>query len=568
MSYILEALGRGLIAHLYGAFESVLGGNVEQSVDTMRRAHVARPDDVDLAIRLGAQLLRTDAPGEAKRIFSHVLARNSDHLPARVGMACAHDELNEVGPAMEHLRLAQKLDPTNPAILFCLGYGHERQDDLDQASTYYLDALTICPTLRNSHERLAAIAISRNQPEEAIRHYQRLVELDPHQIDVHLALANLQHKAGKHADAVAHFEKALALEPENWTVNQDAARAYEDAGLYREAIEHLHKMVEVEPDQADTRLRLGDLYARIGNDAAATAQYEKAAGLSPDYLEANVKLGTQHLRAGRFQDAARWFSSGLEINDRLLNAYIGIGIAQHAQGSRQEALNSFEMARSIEPNSTLLFSEVARMHLKAAAAQEAESHFRIPLDGKDGAAADADPLDLVSQQIERLRDTLKHSPNHADMHYRLGLLLKNRGQVEDAIESFRAAVEINPTYLKALVKLGLALRDIDRVDEAVEVLSRAMDIKPGYVDLHYQLGLLFAQRHQFEVAVEHLEKAADARPGNVDFQANLALALQNMGLIDRATASWQIVHDLAPDSEYASRARTALSRSQSKVQKK
>ena len=45
------------------------------------------------------------------------------------------------------------------------------------------------------------------------------------------------------------------------------------------------------------------------------------------------------------------------------------------------------------------------------------------------------------------------------------------------------------------------------------------------------------------------EQAAEGNAGNIDFQANLALALQNMGLIDRATASWKIVSDLADKSK-------------------
>jgi tetratricopeptide (TPR) repeat protein len=85
-----------------------------------------------------------------------------------------------------------------------------------------------------------------------------------------------------------------------------------------------------------------------------------------------------------------------------------------------------------------------------------------------------------------------------------------------------------------------------------------MKHRPDYIDLHYQLGLLFVQRHQFEMAIEQFEKAVAANPANVAFQANLALALQNMGLIDRAQATWQIVSELAPDSEYGHQAAEAL----------
>ncbi|MBK8269529.1 MAG: tetratricopeptide repeat protein [Planctomycetes bacterium] len=98
------------------------------------------------------------------------------------------------------------------------------------------------------------------------------------------------------------------------------------------------------------------------------------------------------------------------------------------------------------------------------------------------------------------------------------------------------------------------------MDEAVDVLKSAIDTQPGYVDLHYQLGLIFAQRQQFQMAIEHYESAVGGNPNNVEFQANLALALQNMGLLDRANASWQLVCNLAPDSAYAVQARVAMAK--------
>lgn len=60
------------------------------------------------------------------------------------------------------------------------------------------------------------------------------------------------------------------------------------------------------------------------------------------------------------------------------------------------------------------------------------------------------------------------------------------------------------------------------------------------------------------MAVEHFERAVAGHPTNVAFQGNLALALQNMGMVDRAQATWQIVRELDPDSIYGEQARAAL----------
>ena len=557
MSYLLEILGRGLIAKLSGAFESFLGTSTEETTEQLRQAAESQPDNLEAWVRLAGRYLRNDDPVTAQNILLDVLNRDGSMFSARIGLACALDELGQIEAALEQLRIVQKTDPVNPAVLFCLGYCNERLGHQDRAITYYQDAINVCPTLRNAHERLAAIFLQQGETDIATYHYTELCRLDPQQTELHLMLANLLIKAGDHEGAVKRFEHALTLEPDNWTAHNDVVSGYEQAGLYREAIEHLHQMIETEPDSTDTHIRLGDLYARIGNDAAALAQYQRAVQTCPDYLEANVKLGTQHLRAGDFQDAAQRFSFALEINDRLLGAYIGIGVAQHAGGREDEALASFEMARNIEPNSTLLFSEVARLQLKADAGREADRYLLTTTSEDDPADGAVEHIsDLLSRQIDRLRSAVNQSPNHADLHYRLGLLYRNRGQIEDAIACFREAVAINPSYMKALIKLGLALNEVGDTDEAVAIFKQAAELHPEYMDLHYQLGLLFSQRQQFDIAVEHLDKAVEGNPRNVSFQANLALSLQNMGLIDRAHATWEIVRELAPDSREARQARS------------
>lgn len=563
MSHVLESLGRGLLGRLDGAFTSVLGLDSDETREELQAIVDANADDLDARIRLAARMLRADEPTAALAEFRAILAIDEQHTAARIGAACALDDMGRIEDAIAEFEILYQSGAPGPAVIFCMGFCHERSGRTLEATTYYREALDACPTLRNAHERLAAIYVKTNRIAAAIKHYRELCRLDPDRTDVQLTLSTLMLRRGDGEAAIRGFGRAIANEPDNWASRDDDVSELESAGLLREAIEKLHGRIEIEPNNADARMRLGDLYSRVGNEAAATKQYSTAVEIAPDYMEAHVKLGTQHLRAGRFEEAARRFAAALELNDRLLGAYVGLGVAQHATGRSDEALASFDQARNIEPNSTLLFSEVARMQLKAAAAKESEQCLRSIVDEVDPARSrsTSGDMDLISQQIERHRQAAAQRPNHADVHYRLGLLLRNRGQVEESIACYRRAVEINPAYMKALVKLGLALREINQDKEAIEVFTRATQIHPEYVDLHYQLGLLFVQRHQFELAVERFSAAANGNPSNVDFQANLALALQNLGLVDRAQATWQIVNDLAPvGSEHAKQAQVALAK--------
>ncbi len=103
---------------------------------------------------------------------------------------------------------------------------------------------------------------------------------------------------------------------------------------------------------------------------------------------------------------------------------------------------------------------------------------------------------------------------------------------------------INPRYLKALTTLAVTLNEEGRQDEAMDACRRALEIDPESVDLHYQLGLIFADRGEFALALDRFQRVAKQDPKNVDYVANLALALQNMGLLDRAQAGWKTLCDV------------------------
>jgi len=146
---------------------------------------------------------------------------------------------------------------------------------------------------------------------------------------------------------------------------------------------------------------------------------------------------------------------------------------------------------------------------------------------------------LIITQIAHLRAAVVEHSNHADLHYRLGVLLRYAGDQDGAIQSLQRAVAIHPQYARALIKLGFALRDAGQSDAAIESFERALEVDPKSIDLHYQLGLIFADREQFARALERFEYAASCKPDCKDYVANLALTLQDLGLLDRASAAWQ-----------------------------
>jgi tetratricopeptide (TPR) repeat protein len=543
MNPVLEVLSRGLLSSLSGGFAALLQ-DPDPNPTVQELKHQARrdPNNPTPWVRLGTRFLRQYRVVPAKDCFERAAAIDDESAPARLGLACALDELGHTDQAIAHLLDVQRCDPFDAAVSFCLGFCYERLHSVSPALAHYTNSLRACPSLRNAHERLAAIWLYRRRLDKAIHHYRHLCELDPDAIDVRLFLASLLLQARRPEHAVEQFDLALLMEPDNWAGRDDAAAAYEEAGLFVEAVDQLHRLLQQESNRADTHLHLGDLYRKLGQDQTALHHYLQAVQVNPDYLEATVKVATSHLRADRHLEAARWFNRAVQLNDRLLIAYVGRALAQHEAGQSDAAATSLDMAASLEPNSILLFAEMLQLQRQA---QPSPDLLLRPLhENPPSPQPEQAMTELLRQQIDRHRKMLRRNPNHADLHYRLGMLLRQQGLDDEAIEHYRQAVAIYPLYTPALIKLGLALtRQADR-PEVIAVLQQAFHVPPDAAKLHYNLALLFCQRAHFELAVEHFEFVWGAKGQPADAHANLSLALQNMGLIDKAAATWQALCEL------------------------
>lgn len=549
MSHILEIVGRGLLTELTAAFRDVL---VEDAnVSTQELVGAVERDDGDgyAFIRLGIRGLNVHDVAGARNSFERALELAPTSNVARVGLACALDESGHPQEAIKHLLKGLANQRDNAALLFGLGYCSERCGQTPEAIEYYVDALQVCPGLRNAHERLAAIYVSKGAFGGAVKHYEKLCASSSEELTCHLSLGNLYVKQGRYDEARDRYLSVLAAGADVAKSGREGANSAEGCGSAESRIAELERRVAGDRTNVAWRMELGDLLARAGRIDDAIEQYGHVVQLRPQYLDAYVKIGTCHLGRGRYESAAPWFGRAVELNDNLLAAYVGLGVSQFEAGHLRDAEATFKAASQVEPNSSMLFSEVAKLQLKSMAAEQVDAYWGPMAGGKVDAERSAPADELLDRQIAKHREGLRARPHHADLHYQLGLLLRQRGQLAGAAESFQKALSINRNYLKAIVKLGITQFEMGHEDVAVKTFRAALEDHPHDVELHYQLGLIFADQNKFVQAVEQYESALRQDGQNVDLHAHLALALQNMGLLDRAAACWETLCEAASETE-------------------
>lgn len=82
----------------------------------------------------------------------------------------------------------------------------------------------------------------------------------------------------------------------------------------------------------------------------------------------------------------------------------------------------------------------------------------------------------LQERIAQFRKMASDDPDNELGHYRLGQLLMEDGQYEEAVQSFRRTLELSPQFSKVYQLLGASLGKLGRRDEAVNVLREGFTV--------------------------------------------------------------------------------------------
>jgi tetratricopeptide (TPR) repeat protein len=154
----------------------------------------------------------------------------------------------------------------------------------------------------------------------------------------------------------------------------------------------------------------------------------------------------------------------------------------------------------------------------------------------------------VDEAIVHYRAVLQMEPNWWDAEYNLGTALLSKGEVDEAIFHCDRAVAMEPNDPDAQLALGNALLQKQRIDEAIDHYQRAMAIRPGYSLGHYSLGLGLLAKGELDAAIQHYRAALLIRPDDGDCHTVLAIALDKKGETVEAIQEYKKALEISPQS--------------------
>jgi tetratricopeptide (TPR) repeat protein len=154
----------------------------------------------------------------------------------------------------------------------------------------------------------------------------------------------------------------------------------------------------------------------------------------------------------------------------------------------------------------------------------------------------------IDDGIAQYRATLQMQPDSWDAEYNLGTALVAKGNVDEAILHCDRAVAMQPNDPDAQVSLGDALLAKKQIDEAIVHYQKAMAIRPDYFLAHYGVGRALLEKGELDAAIQYCRAALLIRPDDPDCQTVLAVALDQKGETAEAIQHYEKVLRISPQS--------------------
>jgi tetratricopeptide (TPR) repeat protein len=109
-------------------------------------------------------------------------------------------------------------------------------------------------------------------------------------------------------------------------------------------------------------------------------------------------------------------------------------------------------------------------------------------------------------------EVLELAPNHADTHKDLGLVLRARGRVHDALEELQLARRILPARADYAMAAGTTCLLLDRVEEGIAHLEDAVALRPCWSEARRNLAVALLSAGRYEEAAGHVRVALAIQP--------------------------------------------------------
>ncbi|TNF82720.1 MAG: tetratricopeptide repeat protein [Acidobacteria bacterium] len=272
--------------------------------------------------------------------------------------------------------------------------------------------------------------LGRENPEQAARRLEEVLEIDPTIIDAHQMLGTIASQREDFEGAIGHFRRALELDSDHTTSLFGLAGSYRRLGRLDEALVGFRRLLDLNPGDSKAIVAIAQIHVDRDERREAIALLEEATQ-SPEAVAILFhQLGELLVLEGRTEEAHRSFEQAAKKNEELAQPRFNLAVLEEEAGNLARAVDLYE-------------------------------------------------------------ETIELAPNHFEAQFNLGRLYGLRGNLDRQQKLYEAALSSNPEFIRGYFFLAKLLMDrggdLERAEELTrEGLAKDPESKTGPLG-HYLL---------------------------------------------------------------------------------
>jgi tetratricopeptide (TPR) repeat protein len=369
------------------------------------------------------------------------------------------------------------------AAHFERGSAYLENEEYQAAVIEFRNTIQIDPEYVAAHLKLGEVYIRLENYPLAYRHYSTVVRLDPVNIPGLVKLALLDFHGGKYGNVRAHLKVVAVHQPNHLDALYMLAAVNQAEKRFREAARIFQKIIDRDHRQRPAYLGLANGLLSQGELAQADAYFDRAAAIDiqnhsqghcddefessgalafkPQFNKIFNKMVTLYLEQKNYDTALakcdrQLALSGHPVKTKAFLFHTKGQILKQTSGN-DVAEEHYRRALEISPDYTPAANDLAYLLAhRTDNLDEALSLARLAKAAQPRNAAVLDTLGWVyfrlaryDLAIDEFRKSLRKAPDHAIVHYHLGLAYDGANQLKSAIESLEKALALDPNFPEA-----------------------------------------------------------------------------------------------------------------------
>ncbi len=142
--------------------------------------------------------------------------------------------------------------------------------------------------------------------------------------------------------------------------------------------------------------------------------------------------------------------------------------------------------------------------------------------------------------------------------FQLAKIYEAMGRPDDELRHLERCLELDPTFVAARIDIGIRKAKAGDLEAAEAEFSRALSDNPYSERAFYNYGSFLVQRERPEEAMAYFRRAIELKHDYLQAHYAMFALLYELGQFDEATENFEALHELAPDSREARRARDLI----------